>query len=396
MTEEVPTRPGRAGASSWPRPLRRTIRVRLALLFFAAFLASGAALLAVTFEVWQGTNGNLTATATPVPTEGNPASGVTEHSSDRHQLLIASGIALAIMAGVSLAARLAGGWAVPAAAAHDHGDHAGDLCHQPARASEPRRPRRRAEGAGRHLRRTARPARALVRVRAPLRRQRLSRVAHAACRDADLARRGDGQTGAGAPTLPSRSPIGLRRELDHADRLLESFLTLAHAQHGPLATRRPSRSASSPALAIERRADAISAMGLDVEQRHDPDAWVTGSETLLSRMVENVVDNAVGHNQPGGWIRVITARQGRARAPHRRERRPTARPRRGQAAHPAVPAHRRRADRLGQGRRPGAGDRLLDRRGPRRDARPRRRSATAGCASRSPCPSRSAGAGAPA
>ena len=29
---------------------------------------------------------------------------------------------------------------------------------------------------------------------------------------------------------------------------------------------------------------------------------VTGSETLLARMVENVIENAVLHNQPGGFI----------------------------------------------------------------------------------------------
>jgi signal transduction histidine kinase len=100
----------------------------------------------------------------------------------------------------------------------------------------------------------------------------------------------------------------LRRELDHVDRLLESFLTLAHTQQGPLADESTVSLAELVRLAIERRADAISAMGLDVEQQQQrPDTWVTGSQTLLSRMVENVIDNAVGHNQSGGWVRVSTA-----------------------------------------------------------------------------------------
>jgi signal transduction histidine kinase len=60
-------------------------------------------------------------------------------------------------------------------------------------------------------------------------------------------------------------------------------------------------------VAIERRADEISAMGLVVEQRPSSDAWVAGSKTLLARMVENVIDNSIGHNQPGGWVRVTTA-----------------------------------------------------------------------------------------
>jgi signal transduction histidine kinase len=35
-------------------------------------------------------------------------------------------------------------------------------------------------------------------------------------------------------------------------------------------------------------------------------ANVTGSEVLLARMVENVIDNAIRHNEPSGWIRVVT------------------------------------------------------------------------------------------
>jgi signal transduction histidine kinase len=59
--------------------------------------------------------------------------------------------------------------------------------------------------------------------------------------------------------------------------------------------------------AIERRSTAISLMKLTVDQDERSQAWVTGSETLLSRAVENVIDNAVNHNQPGGWVRVQTA-----------------------------------------------------------------------------------------
>jgi signal transduction histidine kinase len=99
----------------------------------------------------------------------------------------------------------------------------------------------------------------------------------------------------------------LRRELDHSDRMLESFLTLAHTQHGPPSDQSTVSLGDLARMAIARRADSITAMGLDFEQRQDPDAWVTGSAMLLSRLVENVVDNALGHNRPGGWARVITA-----------------------------------------------------------------------------------------
>jgi hypothetical protein len=99
----------------------------------------------------------------------------------------------------------------------------------------------------------------------------------------------------------------LGRELDHVERLLESFLTLAHSQQGPASDQATVSLAHLASLAIEQRAEAISKLGLDVEQRQQSEAWVAGSETLLTRIVENVIDNAIGHNQPGGWVRVATA-----------------------------------------------------------------------------------------
>jgi signal transduction histidine kinase len=289
-----------------PRLPRRTIRVRLALLFFAVFLASGAALLAVTVAVWQGRTGDLTAVPGPTGSLQNRASGITQHSSDRHQLLIASGIALAIMAGLSLVV----GWVV-----------AGRFL-QPlrtitttARRISPMNLHERLNLAGpddelkeladtfdQLLGRLERSfaferqfvANASHELRTPLAGMRTSlEVAMAKPEPAPPHMR----------TLAER----LRRELDHVERLLESFLTLAHSQHGPPADQATVSLGELARVAIERRADAISAMGLDVEQHQRPDAWVAGSETLLSRMVENVIDNSIGHNQAGGWVRVTTA-----------------------------------------------------------------------------------------
>jgi signal transduction histidine kinase len=39
-------------------------------------------------------------------------------------------------------------------------------------------------------------------------------------------------------------------------------------------------------------------------------AWVTGSQALLSRLVENVIGNAVCHNADGGWIQITTQTEG--------------------------------------------------------------------------------------
>ena len=90
-------RPHRSGNALHPRLPRRTIRVRLALQFFAVFLAAGTVLLIVTFSIWQSRTNALR--ATPGPGGGEQ---ITPVSSDAHQLLIASGITLALMAGASI------------------------------------------------------------------------------------------------------------------------------------------------------------------------------------------------------------------------------------------------------------------------------------------------------
>jgi signal transduction histidine kinase len=96
-------------------------------------------------------------------------------------------------------------------------------------------------------------------------------------------------------------------ELDRVDRLLNGLLTLARAEHGDL----PGPAALSldaiASAALAARADAIRARNLTVAQDRTPDgAWVTGSEELVCRMVDNVVENAIAHNEPGGWIKVFT------------------------------------------------------------------------------------------
>jgi signal transduction histidine kinase len=92
-------------------------------------------------------------------------------------------------------------------------------------------------------------------------------------------------------------------DLDHADRLLESFLTLARAQNGQLDEH--NRVALEPLItaALTARAAEITAKRLTVET-HLVAVEVTGSATLLRRMVENVIENAVRHNQPGGSVEV--------------------------------------------------------------------------------------------
>jgi K+-sensing histidine kinase KdpD len=70
-------------------------------------------------------------------------------------------------------------------------------------------------------------------------------------------------------------------------------------------------------------------------------------------MVENVIENAIGHNQPEGWLRICTAVEGMRAQLRRRERRRAARPRRRERAQPTVPS--RGAERTGSDRGAGLG-----------------------------------------
>jgi signal transduction histidine kinase len=286
---------------------RRTIRVRLAVLFFAVFLGSGAALLAVTVVVWQSRTGGVTVTAVPVPTGSlrHAATGITQHSSDRHQLLVASGIGLAIMAAASLAV----GWLVAGRflrplrtiTATTRKISATNLHERLNLTGPDDELKELADTFDQLLERLERSfaferqfvSNASHELRTPLAGMRTS---------LDVAIAKPGPVPPHVVTLTDR----LRRELDQIDRLLESFLTLAHSQQGPLADESTVSLAELARVAIERRADSISAMGLAVEQQEGSDGWVAGNATLLARMVENVIDNAVGHNQPGGFVRVAT------------------------------------------------------------------------------------------
>ena len=296
--------PTLTGHSFRPRLPKRTIRVRLAGLFFAVFLATGAALLAITVVVWQATTMTHT-THAPAGRLRNPAIGITQHSTDRHQLLIASAIALAIMAGLSLAL----GWLVAgrflrpvrtitkttreisATNLHERLNLAGpdDELKELADTFDDLLDRlERSFAFERQF-----VANASHELRTPLAGMRTS---------LEVAMAKPGPVPPQFVTLAER----LGREFGHVDRLLESFLTLAHSQHGPPADQATVSLADLARLAIESHTDAISTMRLTVEHQQGPDARVTGSRTLLSRMVENVIHNAVRHNRRGGWVRVTT------------------------------------------------------------------------------------------
>ncbi len=288
-------------------PPRRTIRARLTVLVFAAFLAAGATLLAVTVVVWLGRTGGATV-AHPSPS-GGVAFPTTQHSADRRELLVAAGVALIAMGAVSLGL----GWLVAGrflrplrtitAAAREI---SATTLHERLNLSGPDDELTELadtfdELLGRLERSFASERRFVANasheLRTPLAGMRTS---------LDVAMAKPGPVPAHVVTLTER----LRRELDRMDGLLESFLTLARTQQGPFADQATLSLAELACVAIEDRSAAISAQGLNVEQRPDPRARVTGNAPLLARMVENVIENAIGHNEPDGWLRVSTAVEG--------------------------------------------------------------------------------------
>jgi len=118
------------------------------------------------------------------------------------------------------------------------------------------------------------------------------------------------------PEPPPPQTVALARrlhaELDRIDTLLEAFLVLARAQHRDLPGHAVVPLDYAVGAALADQSATISARNLTVQDTTSPGgAWVTGSHALLTRMVANVIDNAVCHNEQGGWIRVDARSDGR-------------------------------------------------------------------------------------
>jgi two-component system sensor histidine kinase VanS len=105
----------------------------------------------------------------------------------------------------------------------------------------------------------------------------------------------------------------LREGLDQADRLVENLLLLARAQHAASDGQETIPLGPLIAGAIDARAGLIASMGLHVQHTPGGDGtMVTGNSVLLAQMTANLIDNAVRHNHPGGWIRTQITRDGPA------------------------------------------------------------------------------------
>jgi signal transduction histidine kinase len=300
---------------------RRSVRLRLTALYGVLFLLSGAVLLAITSGVVVAQS-SVTA---PVPPAGQQdpqfalaraqariqqleaelaAHGVS------HQLLVGSAIALGIMTMASAVL----GWiiagrvlrplrAITAATRRI----SADSLHERLAIPGPRDELTdlgdtidgllgRLEGAFAAQRRFA--ANAAHELRTPLTTMRAS---------VDVAVAKPGPVPEQTIALVGR----LRAELDRVDELLDGLLALARAQHGVLPDRAVLSLGALASASLAAHSGAITARKLTVQHTDSPGgAWVAGSQPLLRRMVDNVIDNAIGHNADGGWISVATGADG--------------------------------------------------------------------------------------
>jgi signal transduction histidine kinase len=93
-----------------------------------------------------------------------------------------------------------------------------------------------------------------------------------------------------------------------SERLIEGLLTLARSER-QLRAREPVDLAVAAADALEVAAREVERLGLRVSRMLGA-APVAGDRALLERLVANLVENAVRHNRPGGWVEVDTGRAG--------------------------------------------------------------------------------------
>ena len=116
---------------------------------------------------------------------------------------------------------------------------------------------------------------------------------------------------------PDRAPAQLEdmaaevaAAVERAEALIEALLTLARSDRGP-GSREQADLAVLAEDALDAAGPAIRAGSLRVETALTA-APTNGDLVLLDRMVANLVDNAVRHNQPGGWVQVATGTRGDA------------------------------------------------------------------------------------
>ncbi|HEY7948407.1 MAG TPA: HAMP domain-containing sensor histidine kinase [Acidimicrobiales bacterium] len=98
--------------------------------------------------------------------------------------------------------------------------------------------------------------------------------------------------------------VKVRRSVDQAEALIDALLTMATSERG-LISAESIDLATLAEDALDVAGPAISESNLEVDTQLGP-AETSGDRLLLERLVGNLVDNAVRHNNSGGWMGVRT------------------------------------------------------------------------------------------
>jgi len=303
---------------------RRTVRLRLTLLYGSLFVVSGAALLGITYLLMRHASGEVaqvTSTQLAPPRGGGPAVAPSvaplqaqaqrllaqadrQRAEQLHQLLVQSGIALTMMAVVSVGL----GWLVAGRVLRP----LRTMVVTTRRISERNLDQRLGlEGPEDELKDLGDTIDGLLsRLQAAFQAQRrfVANASHELRTPLSMMRTSlDVATGKPGPLPPQLTALEgkLREGLDRADRLLGDFLVLARAQQGALPDQANVSLSRIVATAVDQRGDAIRERGISLRQELEA-VELTGSASLLAHMVGNLVDNAIRHNEPSGWIRVET------------------------------------------------------------------------------------------
>ena len=98
----------------------------------------------------------------------------------------------------------------------------------------------------------------------------------------------------------------VRAAVTRSERLVDGLLTLAESERG-LGQTEPADLAQLVGPALTQVAARARHAGIQITTTLAP-APVTGTRVLLERLIENLADNGVRHNRPGGWLTIRTAR----------------------------------------------------------------------------------------
>jgi len=111
-----------------------------------------------------------------------------------------------------------------------------------------------------------------------------------------------------APALELRQMgEAVRETVDRCERLIESLLMLARSEAASGHEEPVDLAALAADCITDLHARAVDS-GVRVRDDLQP-AWVRGEPRLLERMIANLLDNGIRHNEAGGWLDVSTRTQ---------------------------------------------------------------------------------------